>query len=308
MKKLGMDEKDIPKMVKARRQFIGLGEAINLYHRGIINYNEYLDLAQKIGFDPEHAKMGLETSYQLLEPSGIIEAHIRGLLDDEQFTQYLKKHGFKEEDINLVKEINLKLIPEDILLRLYFRKIIDEGEFKKRMKKLGWKEEDIPNIVEASKFYPGPADTIHFIAREVFEPDMIEKLGLLDEFDKINLEPLRKAGVPDEISKWYWIAHWEHPDWYRIREMFHRGLISEDMVREWFRIIEIPPFWRDKYLQILYEIPTRVDVRRMVRDGIIPFSATYEGIPDSVDQIDIEKERRSNSAIGYYLKMGYKPE
>ncbi|GAI33122.1 unnamed protein product, partial [marine sediment metagenome] len=31
-------------------------------------------------------------------------------------------------------------------------------------------------------------------------------------------------------------------------------------VWEWFRMVEIPPFWRENLTKLIWEIPTRVDV------------------------------------------------
>ena len=38
--------------------------------------------------------------------------------------------------------------------------------------------------------------------------------------------------------------------------------MTEDDVRSWFRLVEIPPYWRDKLIAISWAVPTRVDVRR----------------------------------------------
>jgi len=44
--------------------------------------------------------------------------------------------------------------------------------------------------------------------------------------------------------------------------MLHRGFITEEDIWDWFRLVEIPPFWREKMIGISWNIPTRVDVRR----------------------------------------------
>jgi hypothetical protein len=48
------------------------------------------------------------------------------------------------------------------------------------------------------------------------------------------------------------------PEWRRLREDEHRELF------EWYRLVEIPPYWRDKLTLMAYEPYTRVDVRRMM--------------------------------------------
>ena len=45
-------------------------------------------------------------------------------------------------------------------------------------------------------------------------------------------------------------------------EMFRRKLITEQDFSDWFRLVEIAPFWRDNLIEISQAWPTRVDVRR----------------------------------------------
>jgi len=126
----------------------------------------------------------------------------------------------------------------------------------------GWNDERIEALKYLTLFYPAPADLIHWQAREVFEPEMIARYGLDDEFGAIEKEPFYKAGMTDEQILNYWRAHWEHASWQQVVEMLHRGQLTEEEVWDWFRVVEIPPFWRDKLIAISWNVPTRVDVRR----------------------------------------------
>uniref|UniRef100_A0A6M3M4B3 Uncharacterized protein n=1 Tax=viral metagenome TaxID=1070528 RepID=A0A6M3M4B3_9ZZZZ len=130
------------------------------------------------------------------------------------------------------------------------------------LKDQGWTDERIEALKFVTLFYPAPADLVNWQAREVFEPAMIAKYGLDDEFGGIDLEPFRKAGMTDEQSLNYWRAHWKHASWMQVVEMLHRGLVTEAEVYDWFRVVEIVPYWRDMLIQTAYTWPTRVDVRR----------------------------------------------
>jgi len=126
----------------------------------------------------------------------------------------------------------------------------------------GWSDERIEALKFVTLFYPAPADLVRWQAREVFEPAMVEKYGLDDELGGITREPFYKAGMTDEQITNYWRAHWEHASWNQVVEMLHRGLMTEQDARDWFRLVEIPPFWRDKLIASSWNVPTRVDVRR----------------------------------------------
>ncbi len=130
------------------------------------------------------------------------------------------------------------------------------------LRDLGWSDDRIEALKFFTLFYPAPADLIRWQAREVFEPEMIKRYGLDSEFEAIEKEPFYKAGMTDEQILNYWRAHWEHASWQQVVEMLHRGLMDEDEVWDWFRVVEIPPFWRQKLIDSAYTWPTRVDVRR----------------------------------------------
>ena len=194
------------------------------------------------------------------------------------------------------------------LVTLKFRKLISDEEFYDKMAKHGYSREEADKIVKAALFYPTPSDLITWSAKEVFEPDMIEKYGLDAEFENLKLDEFFKAGMTEEQVRNYWRAHWRHPDWTQIIEMMRRDVLKDPklrnkvkagseewrklreeevkMVYEWYRLVEIPPYWRDRLTEISYEPLTRVDVRRMEDLGLLT---------------DDELMRR-------YLDWGYKEE
>ena len=130
------------------------------------------------------------------------------------------------------------------------------------LKDQGWTDERIEALKFFTLFYPSADDLVHWQAREVFEPDMVTKYGLRDELGNLQRDAFYKAGMDDEQIDNYWMAHWEHPELRTVIEMLRRTDFTEEDMREWFRLVEIPPYWRDKLIQISYEVPTRVDVRR----------------------------------------------
>jgi len=152
------------------------------------------------------------------------------------------------------------------------------------LKDQGWNDDRIEALKFFTLFYPSAGDLINWAAKEVFEPGMVERYGLSDEFGLLDLSMFAKAGVSEEQARNYWIAHWEHASYMQIREMIHRGVLSEGRemptppttkagweardaeglkeAYDWYRLVEIPPFWRDRLTEMMFEVPTRVDVRR----------------------------------------------
>jgi len=126
----------------------------------------------------------------------------------------------------------------------------------------GWDDDRIEALKFLTLYYPSPAELIHWTAREVFEPDKIAKYGLMADADKLRREDFYKAGMDDEQIDNHWIAHWEHASWVQIIEMLHRGIITEQDVKDWFPLVEMAPYWAENLIKIAYTWPTRVDVRR----------------------------------------------
>jgi len=130
------------------------------------------------------------------------------------------------------------------------------------LKDQGWSDERIESLKFVTQYMPTPQQAIAWLAHEVFEPEMISKYGLDSEFGGLDLTIPRKIGMTDEMSLNEWRNHWQHASWMQVVEMLHRGLLTEAEVWEWFRLVEIPPFWRQSLIDSAYTWPTRVDVRR----------------------------------------------
>ena len=172
--------------------------------------------------------------------------------------QPLSKVGGYQVD----KLVHSGRLDPSLLMAGWFREIIPEDYVDNTLKELGYNDDAIDYVKKTFLFYPSPQDLITWQAREVFEPEMVSRYGLDDEFENIDLKPFEKAGISEEQARNYWRAHWTHASLNEVREMLHRKQLTEEEVYDWFRLVEIPPFWREKITNILWNVPTRVDVRR----------------------------------------------
>lgn len=160
------------------------------------------------------------------------------------------------------KALPVKLADPGTLLKLKYRGLITDELFLDQLKKQGIGD-DVQKLYEDSYlYYPSPSELVMWQAKEVFEPEMIARYGLDAELEGVEREAFYKAGMNDEQITNFWRAHWEHASWRQVVEMLHRGLMTEEEVWDWFRVVEIPPFWRQKLIDMSWNVPTRVDVRR----------------------------------------------
>lgn len=199
---------------------------------------------------------------QQLAQAQYLALWLRGVITPESLTTELAYQGQGPGRVEWLKELTqIRLDPMSVITA-WRRDPKKYEKLFKDLKDMGWDDERIEALKFATLFYPMPQDLVRWQAREVFEPKMIDKYGLDDEYEEIEKEPFYKAGMTDEQILNYWRAHWEHPELRTIVEMLRRTDFSEKDMWDWFRLVEIPPFWRDKLIAISYEVPTRVDVRR----------------------------------------------
>jgi len=108
----------------------------------------------------------------------------------------------------------------------------------------------------------------------------VKKYGYDNEWDKIASgmkDYVQKAGIDLEVLKWYWRAHWVLPSPQMAFEMLHRGIITQDDIRELLRISDYAPNWIEKLIAISYSPITRVDLRRLFQIGIIDEERLLKG-------------------------------
>ena len=163
-----------------------------------------------------------------------------------------------------------------IATRALFRQLITPERFTETVKDLGWSDADIQTILDVSHYYPSPLELVNWQAKEVFEPTMREYYGLGAELDELERDAFYKAGMTDEQINNFWMAHWVHPSLNVVFDLLHRGEITEDEMYQYYRVVEIPPIWRDKLTAISWDIPNRIELRMMARYGLVDKSFLVE--------------------------------
>jgi len=208
----------------------------------------------------------------------------------EQVVKALQQNGLSETDIDLLFVNNYQLYPEQYTRALYYRGALTIEQANNRLSELGYTPERIAELKQGWPVIPGIQDLIMMQAKEAFEPELVSKYGLGAEEPTDIYEWTRKLGLPDEWTQRYWSSHWQHASYGQVMEMLHRGYIDEKSVYDWYKLVEIPPYWRDLLTKIAYSPYTRVDVRRMHAAGVIGDEALVQAMKDiGYDQEHAEK-------------------
>jgi len=210
-------------------------------------------------------------------PSDIIQGAFIAPEKTGEIRDRMKASGISDSDLDLMFLSRYRLYPEEAVARLFLRGELTEGQMFQRMRELGYTDTRTKELRKLWEVIPSIQDIIYMSGKEAFEPDIIEHIGLDAEFPSEQVEWAKKQGISAEWMMKYWYAHWDQPSIQQGYEMLHRQdvnnpgntIINMEELDMLFRIVEIPPFWRDKLTKIAYQPYTRVDVRRMHAVGVV---------------------------------------
>jgi hypothetical protein len=160
--------------------------------------------------------------------------------------------------------------------QLHRRKQLTDDEYKKRIRGLGVIEEkDREAIYNLTQSWPGIEDVVRFLVRDVADPKIVERFKMDEDFaDKWQgqlIDYAKAVGVPEELGKYYWRAHWHIPSYTQLSEMLHRlrpGRVAkalevdEGAVEAALKQDDYLPFWVNRMMAISYRVITRTDAVR----------------------------------------------
>jgi len=152
------------------------------------------------------------------------------------------------------------------------------------LKFFGYDDERIAVIKELAKIIPPLADMVRFADFSAFDPDVIAKWKQFYDAPGWISDPMELIGITNETPRdWankYWFSHWRQPGRYELGDMYRRGLLGKPLIGQdeigggstegeaeatiklAYKTMGYSSFWQDALLDLVREIPTRVDVRR----------------------------------------------
>lgn len=204
-----------------------------------------------------------------LQSGDILKAAQRKLISDDLANELLAKLGFSDELITILRGNNKILLDVNEVKTMFLRDMITEEEHDLRLYKLGFKDQDIQHFKQLYFAIPNPNDLVRFAVREVFTPKTVKAYGLDEDFPTDFEKYAKQVGLDTQWTHAYWQAHWELPSANMGFDMFHRGLISEQELKDLLKALDVMPYWRDKVIGISYNPITRVDIRRLYTLGLI---------------------------------------
>lgn len=237
-------------------------------------------------FNSKVAQKGFNLDPNLIPGYGeLVGQAQKGILGQGEFLDLMKRAGYDGSIAEgMLKNARAYLSSLDYITA-WRRGSLGEGQLDSTLKEQGLTDADITTLKEVTIYYPTPQDLIRFAIRDVYTSSTISEYGLFEDYpDKLD-ESAAKAGLPPDIAKLYWGAHWELPSPTQVYDMLHRGILTEEQVKTYLKVADYMPYWRDKLVALSYDPLTRVDVRRMYSFGVL----TQEEVKDAYKKLGYDE-------------------
>jgi len=225
-------------------------------------------------------------SLKQLGESDILQGFIRNLMSYDEAVKQLDNLGHSKADSELILKNSFPKFAVQDYFKLAHLGKIDANTLKERIRELGFNEIDMILLGYLNQPRPSIQDLISFAVKEVYSPETYTKFGQYQEFPKEFADRAKLEGLDETYAQQYWAAHWSLPGANQGFELFHRGVISRDDVKYLLKALDVMPYWRDKMIELSYNLVGRIDARRLYAYGIWDKNKVYES----------------------YVKNGYSPQ
>lgn len=213
-----------------------------MFVKGIIGYDEYIEAMAKQGYRYTWAQRMAEAEYRIPSFSELREMVWRAGMSVNTLRAHLRLQGVPPWLLDKYEKLIPQLPGISDLITFVVREVIPPKLFYVLAAKMGLVQ-DISTIVPK--------------AEAMF----------------------KEAGLPylKNAAEWYWAAHWVLPSFENVREAFWRGIITEDEFKKyivWHDYIPMPRpgiHISDQELMasLSYKLPGRIDARWMLRWRVI---------------------------------------
>lgn len=213
----------------------------------------------------------------------------RGGITEPIFQEIASKLGYSPEIASKTYRLTETYLTAGDYVSLMRKGALSQDNMNQKLRMLGYEADDIQNILKASEYFPPPQDLIHFAVRDVYDSDIVNRFQLKHAMPQKFIEEAQKVGVTKEQAENYWAAHWKLPSATQGFEMFHRAIIGQEDLHSLLQALDYSPYWRDKMTKLSYRPLTRVDVRRMYKQGTLneeQVTKAYKNIGYSPEDAD----------------------
>lgn len=206
----------------------------------------------------------------------------RNIIDREVFNGTLARQGYPDQWIDLLADATSANFSPEVLQVARNRGLLSDESYNVLYSLLGFGGAQTALFDQLRWQVPNFTDLVHFMTRDAFWDNDNSPFGnIVSDFqlnfgeDQLPFDKFAQAGVPEEMARWAWRAHWEIPGRHDANEMFFRGTLGDrDSGGEGERILErvyrargIEPRFIQPLIATAYHPIGRIDIRRLVKQG-----------------------------------------
>ena len=284
--KMDIDASDYPLWEWLGLQRLTTEQVQSLYKRGLFSDSDlYTELAQ-IGWGKDDRPILKDLAYMLPNAMLQVQGDLMSRVSTDQILRDISASDIHPDYAQKYLDAVLTKPASQDLIAYHLRQDPNLSGLDADLKRIGIHPE-YTNIYKTLAYQiPPVADIITMAVREAFTPAVAARFGQYEDFPPDFGKYAGMKGLSQEWAERYWAAHWSLPSPQQGFAMLHRGVITDSELDILLRALDVMPFWREKLKQIAYRPLTRVDVRRMYKEGVLSEREVFES----------------------YLKQGYNEE
>lgn len=297
-----IDPIDFPKLKWLTTQQLSTDQITGLYKRDKIESPTAIEWLKRVGWEADNIGDVLDLSFVIPNAMILMQGDLfAGATKETIFTDLGKAdihadYRQKYYDAILTKPASLDLVA------YHLRQENNLADLDNDLKRIGVHPEYLPIYKTLANRIPPVADIISMAVREAFSPSIAARFGQYEDFPKDFERYAKMQGLSKDWAQRYWAAHWGLPSPQQGFEMLHRGVIDKNDLQLLMKAQDIMPFWRDKMIDIAYTPLTRVDVRRMYKEGILDEKGVYKAYQNA-GYDDDNAEAMTEFTIAYVLSQ-----
>jgi len=262
------------------RQRLTTLQAQSLYKRELLGEQDFHSELARIGWDSYDRAIIGELAYVLPNPMLLVQGGLMQDADSATILNAISKADIHPNYAQLFLDAILTKPASQDIVAFELRQDNQLADLDTQLRRIGIHPSFTNVYKELAYQIPPVADIITMAVREAFTPDVAAKFGQYEDFPNDLEEWGLKKGLSKEWTQRYWAAHWNLPSPQQGFDMLHRGVINTSELNMLLRALDVMPFWRDKLTAVAYRPLTRVDVRRMYKQGVLDEREVFEAYKD----------------------------
>jgi len=255
-------------------------QAQALFKRGTLSESDFSVELARIGWDKTDRVTLRDLAYVLPNPMLLVQGNLQQEASQDKILEDISRGDIHPDYADKYLDAVLTKPATQDIIAAALRSDPNLSDLERQLVKIGIHPAYTGIYKTLAYQIPPVADIITMAVREAFTPAIAERFGQYQDFPPDFAKYAAMKGLDEDWAKRYWAAHWNLPSPQQGFQMLHRGVIDESELDMLMRAQDIMPFWRDKLIQIAYRPLTRVDVRRMYREGVLNEREVFESYLD----------------------------